>query len=258
MVAVRRGLVAIAFFLVGSACAIGFLSATPSEAAPEGRAWTHRITSLTGEYVNHWKLNDPEPCGLVGEGTVTVKFRITVAPRVSLVYSPTAGAGPSGVGRWIIGVPSAHGPGLFDGPRRAATGTITLVDSTVQRPPEPDQECDPPQKAGCGTRSLGRTTVSFSGYNRRFLQADLAATFRAGPGGCGVGRTERFTDRFLTGGTREGDLLMRMPSVATVNRRRVLIVTGTTRKQTSSTDCEPRGTCSDDITRRVTATFRKL
>jgi hypothetical protein len=83
MVAVR--LFAIAFFLVGSACAVGFLSATPSEAAPEGRAWTHRITSLTGEYVDHWKLSSTEPCGLVGDGTVTVKFRMAVAPRVALV-----------------------------------------------------------------------------------------------------------------------------------------------------------------------------
>lgn len=244
--------------LAGFAGTLGFLSAAPSEAAPEARNWSHRITSLTGQYVNHWTVNDPEPCGLVGDGTLTVTFRMTVAPRVLLVYSRFAGAEPSGYGRWIIGVPSAHGPGLTDGPRRPATGTITLVDNTVQRPPEPDDECEPPQKSGCGTRSLGRTTVSFSGYNRRFLEADLAATFRAGPGGCGFGRTDRFTDRFFTGGTRLGELLLRMPSVATVNRRRVLTVTGTTRKQTSSTDCEPRGTCSDDVTRRVTATFKKL
>jgi hypothetical protein len=242
----------------GFAAAVGFLTAAPSEAAPEARNWSHRITSLTGQYVNHWTVDDPEPCGLVGEGTVTVTFRMTVAPRVLLVYSRFAGAEPSGYGRWIVGVPSAHGPGLTDGPRRPATGTITLVDNTVQQPPRPDDECEPPQKSGCGTRSLGRTTVSFSGYNRRFLRAELAGTFRPGRGGCGLGRTEQFNDRFLTGGTREGELLLRMPSVATVNRRRVLIVTGTTRKQTSSTDCEPRGTCSDDVTRRVTATFKKL
>ena len=49
-----------------------------------------------------------------------------------------------------------------------------------------------------------------------------------------------------------------MPSVATVKQRRVLTVTGASRKQSSSTDCEPRGTCTDDVTRRVTATVRKL
>ena len=225
MVAVRRGLVAIAFFLVGSACAIGFLSATPSEAAPEGRAWTHRLASLTGEYVDRWTVNDPEPCGLVGEGTVTVKFRIAVTPRVALVYSRFAGAEPSGYGRWIIGVPSAHGPGLFDGPRRPATATIELVDSTVQRPPSPIKSVSRRRRRAAGPGRWGArrsaslaTTVAFS---------KLISQRRSGPAsGCGVGRTERFTDRFLTGGTREGDLLMRMPSVATVNRRRVLIVTG--------------------------------
>ena len=250
-----------AILLLGAlAGAIGALAPGTSEAAPEARNWSHRITSLTGEYVNHWTVDDPEPCGLVGDGTVTVRFRMTVAPRVKLVYSPTAGAEPSGVGRWIIGVPSAHGPGLFDGPRRAGTGTITLVDNTVQRPAVPGDECQPPEeKTGCGTRSLGRVSITFAGYNRHFLTADLGGvTFRAVRGWCGTGRTNRFTDRFFTGGTRLGELLVRMPSVATVNRRRVLVVTGTTRKRSSSTECETRGTCSDEVTRRVTATFRKL
>ena len=256
MVAVRRGLFAIAFFLVGSACAVAFLSATPSEAAPEGRAWTHRITSLTGEYVDHWRLNSTEPCRLVGDGTVTVKFRMAIAPRVRLVYSPFASAEPSGYGKWIVGVPSAHGPGLTGAPRRPAAGTITLVDNTVQRPPEPGGECPPLEKAGCGTTSLKRASIDFDGYNRRFLVAGLGASFQRA--NCGIGQTHSFTDRPFSGGTRLGELLLRMPSVATVSRRRVLIVTGTSHKVTSSTDCEPDGSCSDDVTRRVTATFKKL
>jgi hypothetical protein len=218
VVAVRRAHLAFVLLLAFCMCAIAFFASTPSQAAPEARAWSHRITVLSGEYVDRWTVDDPEPCGLVGDGTLTVTFRMTVAPRVLLVYSRFAGAEPSGYGRWIVGVPSAHGPGLTDGPRRPATGTITLVDNTVQRPPRPDDECEPPQKSGCGTRSLGRTTITFTGYNRRFLLADLGAEFRAGRGGCGLGRTDRFTDRFFTGGTREGELLLRMPSVATVNR----------------------------------------
>ena len=116
MVAVFRLRFAIVLLLAAFACAVGFPSATPSEAAPEGRAWTHRITSLTGEYVDHWTLNDPEPCGLVGGGTVTVKFKMAVTPRVALVYSRFASAEPSGYGSWIVGIPSAHGGGLVGAP----------------------------------------------------------------------------------------------------------------------------------------------
>ena len=258
MVVVRPALLAIAFFLVGSACAVGFLSATPSEAASEARprAWTHRITSLTGEYVNHWKLNSSEPCGLVGDGTVTVKFRMTTTPRVALVYSRFASAEPSGYGSWIVGIPSAHGGGLVGGPLRPGAGTITMVDNTVQRPPEPGDECPPPEKSGCGTTSLKRPLIRLSGYNRRFLTTDLLATLRSGQ--CPFGQTDSFTDRYFTGGTRLGELLLSMPSVGAVSRRRVLKLTGTTHKVTSSTDCQPDGTCSDDVTRRVTVTFKKL
>ncbi len=257
MVAVRRFPLAIVFLLVGALCAVGFLSATPSEAAPEGRAWTHRITSFTGEYVDRWTLNDPEPCGLVGGGTVTVKFKMAVNPRVALVYARFASAEPSGYGSWVVGIPSAHGGGLVGAPLRPGAGTITLVDNTVQRPPSPGDECPPPEKGTCGTTALSRPRVDFSGYNRRFLMADLVATL-GGRNGCLAGQSERFTDRFYTGGTRLGELLLRMPSISTVSRRRVLVLTGTTHKRTSSTDCQPNGSCSDDITRRVTATLKKL
>ena len=257
MVAVRRFPLLIALVLVGAVCAAAFLSAAPSEAAPEGRAWTHRITSLTGEYVDHWTLNSTEPCGLVGDGTVTVKFRMATAPRVALVYSRFASAEPSGYGSWIVGIPSAHGGGLVGAPLRPGAGTITMVDNTTQRPPEPGGEpCPPPEKAGCGTTSLKRPLIRLSGYNRRFLHTDLVATLHGGD--CRIGQNDSFTDRYFTGGTRLGELLLAMPSVATVSRRRLLVLTGTTHKRTSSTDCQPDGSCSDDITRRVKVTFKKL
>ena len=108
----------------------------------------------------------------------------------------------------------------------------------------------------CGTTALRRPLIRLTGYNRRFLMADLVATLRSGE--CPFGQTDSFTDRYFTGGTRLGELLLRVPSVATVSRRRVLKLTGTTHKVTSSTDCQPDGTCSDDVTRRVTVTFKKL
>jgi hypothetical protein len=188
---------------------------------------------------------------------VTVKFKLAVTPRVALVYSRFSSAEPSGYGSWIVGVPSAHGGGLTGGPLRRATGAITVVDNTVQRPPEPGGECPAPEKSGCGTTALSRPMVRLSGYNRRFLMADLVATL-GGRNECRGGQNDRFTGRFFTGGTRLGELLLRVPSVSTVSRRRVLVLTGTTHKRTSSADCEPNGSCSDDITRRVTVTFKKL
>jgi hypothetical protein len=49
-----------------------------------------------------------------------------------------------------------------------------------------------------------------------------------------------------------------VPSAAAVSRRRVLVLTGTSHKRTSSADCQPNGSCTDDVTRRVTATLKKL
>ena len=139
---------------------------------------------------------------------------------------------------------------------RPGAGTITLVDNTVQNPPEPDGRRPPRDKSACGTRALSRPMVSFTGYNRSFLEADLGATL-GGREGCLGGQNDRFTDHNHTGGTRLGELLLRMPSIATVSRRRVLVLTGTTRKKTSVCGYAD-GTCTDDITRRVTATLKKL
>lgn len=258
-------LATVALLLSGLACAAGSFS-NPSHAASEARAWTHRITSISGEYVDRWTVDDPRPCGVVGEGSVTVKFKLPIAPRVTLVYSRFAGAQPSGVGSWIVGIPSAHGGGLVSSPPRRVTGTITLVDNTTQRPPEPDDECEPLVKSGCGTVALSRASVRLNGYNRRFLYSDLSGVDfreRGGEGrmnACRIGQTTDFTDRQYSGGTRLGELLLQMPSVSAVARRRVLTVTGTSHKRTATPDCEYTGTssCTDDVTRRVTVTFRKL
>ncbi len=97
-----------------------------------------------------------------------------------------------------------------------------------------------------------------SGYNRRFLQADVAGfQFASRQGECHLGQSELFTER-LAGGTRLGELLMKMPSIATVARRRTLIVTGTSHKVTSYPECGGDTSCTDDVTRRVSVTFKKL
>lgn len=265
MVAVRGLRLALVLMLATGACAVGFLSTTSSEASSGQRAWTHRLTSLSGEYVDHWSVNDPRPCGPVGDGTVTVKFRMAVRPRLAFFYDRFSSAEPSGFGNWVLGTPSAHGQGVVPWPSRPVTGTITLVDNTAPRAPEPDEQCEQPNKTGCGTTVLSGAKISIGGYNRNFLIVDLRSVEFGKRGGtgrslaCRIGQTTSFTERPYSGGTRLGELLLRMPTPSAFARRRVLTVTGTSRKRTSFAECETEGeNCTDDVTRRFTATFRRI
>jgi hypothetical protein len=158
-----------------------------------------------------------------------------------------------------VGIPGPFG-GLRDIPSQPAAGTITFADSTTQNPPEPGDQCVPTDKSGCGTFALPRVAkAAIGGYNRRFLQADLEAVRLTPRGECRVGQLVSFSER-LTGGTPlRGELLLRMPSVSVVARRRVLTVVGTSHKRTAFTECEGDATgCSDDVTRRVSVTFKHL
>jgi hypothetical protein len=146
-------------------------------------------------------------------------------------------------------------------PAQPATGTVTFVDSTTQNPPDPgSSDCTPLDKSGCGTFAFPRgAKSSISGYNRRFLKADLfGAPFSPRRGGCHVGQLSNFTERLAGGTPLKGELLIRMPSVRVVAHRRVLTVVGTSHKLTTYTDCGGDTSCSDDVTRRVSVTFKKL
>jgi hypothetical protein len=57
-------------------------------AGPTGVAvrMTHTI-SIRGELVDHWTIDDPHECA-VGDGTLTVRFRTTVAVRVKPFIDP--------------------------------------------------------------------------------------------------------------------------------------------------------------------------
>lgn len=258
MLGVSRVCLSIALLLASLAAAASFLPAT--RAATEGRPYSHRITVLDGRLVDHWTVIDSAPCHATGDGTVTLNFRFVKTKLVWLVLSPSHNGEPNNtLGSWVVGIPGPTG-GIRDMPAQPAIGTIAFVDNTTQNPPEPESgPCVPTDKSGCGTFALGRAAkASVSGYNRRFLRADIGGvSLVPRRGECHIGRFAGFTDRLAGGTPLRGELLIRMPSVATVKHRRVLTVVGTSHKQTTSTDCEANASsCSDDITRRVSVTFK--
>jgi hypothetical protein len=222
--------------------------------------------TVTGELVDHWTIVDTRPCRVTGDGTVTVSFQLAKPKLVSPVIDSSAAGEPNNSpGSWVIGIP---GPlrGVNPIKSQNATGTITLVDNTTQNPPEPDSgPCEPVDKSGCGTTHFGRAAkVRISGYNRRFILADLTGVdfdLRGGSGratNCRISELTRFTDR-LAGGTRAGELLLKMPRASSVARKRVTTVVGTSHKNNLYEDCEGSdNACSEDVTRRVTVVFKHL
>ena len=148
---IRLGVV---LLLVGLAGAAALLSTSSSHASAQGRPWTHRLTSVTGELVDHWTYNDPAPRGAVGEGTVTLRFRLVKPRLVTLIIDPSKNGEPNNsLGSWIVGIPGPTG-GIRDTPALPASGTVTWVDNTTQRPPDPGGDCTPTDKTGCGTAPI--------------------------------------------------------------------------------------------------------
>jgi hypothetical protein len=253
--------VAVALLLVSVGATVALLAASAGAAPQKAFHYTHRV-AMTGTLVDHWTVNDPEDCGLVGDGTMTVKFRMAKSPKVRLVIDPVKNGEPNNsLGSWVLGVPV--GGGIGDLPYQPATGTITLVDNTTLRPRPSGGDCGEQEKADCGTSPLVRGLSKVAGYNRRQLFADLSGVEFTRKGGhgravqCGHGQVAIFSDAALVGGTRRGELLLRMPSASTVAHRGVLHVSGRTHKHTSYADCGA-GPCSDDVTRTVSVTFTKL
>jgi hypothetical protein len=261
MLEMSRVRVTILLFVVSFAVVAGLL-ATTTDAASNSRAWTHRITAVDGELIDHWAYNDSSPCGAFGDGTVTVKFHFTKPKLVELIMDPYHAGNPSNKpGSWVVGIPGPTG-GIRDMPYQPATGTISLVDNTAQHP---GNSCTPTDKSDCGTLPLSRAAKSvIQGYNRHWLLADLSSVELSRRGGygrattCRIGQLSVFSERLAGGTPLKGELLMKMPSISAVKHRRVLTVVGTSHKLTSAPDCGSGATCSDDVTRRVSVTFKHL
>jgi hypothetical protein len=260
MAAMRRTHVAIVLLLVAVAAAV----AAVAGAAPAKRfKYSHRVL-VEGLYVDHWTMDETFPCGRVGDGTVTVKWQFKKLTKVRLYYDKYAG-GPNGTsGSWVLGSPAGGGVGHM--PSQPGTGTITLVDNTTQHPPDPGDTCEETTpKSDCGTVPLlGPPLVGVTGDGKHRLVADLGRVNfdrRGGAGRpvkCSIGQATTFNDIFYSGRANAGKLAIPMASVAAVAHRRVVRVVGSSHKQTGSTDCASGNVCTDDVTRKVTVSFKRL
>jgi hypothetical protein len=256
-----RARLAVALLLLCAGAAVVLLASVAGAASEKRFHYTHRVT-IQGLVVNHWTVDDPDYCGMVGDGTMTVRYRFANPPKVRPEIDPYYGAeGSNGKGGWLLATPV--GGGHSDLSFQRAVGTITLVDNTTQRPPRPDNTCEPTEKQDCGSVALGHALASVKGYDRTSIYTDLAGVEFQRRGGngrsprCGTGQATIFSDRYYTGGNRKGELLIKMPSARVLAQRRVVRVVGTTHKRTSDPDCIPGG-CTNDVTRTVIVTFTRL
>lgn len=230
----------------------GLALATPAEAL---RA-SHTV-SVKGELVDRWTIDDPAECGPVGGGTLTVTFQT----RPLRVYPYIDKFQRNGKGSWIIGVPFGK-KNVKDAPDSKATGTVTRVDNTTLRPLADGEPCKPAKKIGCGVSQLRRASGSVSRYDRNHVKVGFSGEGAFGLGGtdaCGSGGLSGFSNRVLTGGGEAGALLVRMPKPSTLKRRRTVVLTGHTHKTTTLKDrLNPDSeTTVDDVTRKVTVTFKR-
>jgi hypothetical protein len=260
---VSRIRIAAALLLAAAGGAAVLLSTTADASSGKRFHYSHRVV-LEGLYVDHWTIDETYACGRVGEGTVTVKWRFKKLTKVRLFYDKYAG-GPNGLpGSWVLGSPAGGGVGHM--PSMPGTGMITLVDNTTQHPPDPGDTCEETTpKSDCGTVPLlGPPLVGVSGHGKRLLLADLGRVNfdrRGGAGRavkCSIGQATTFNDIFYSGRANEGKLVIPMASQAAVARRRVVRVVGSSHKQTGTSECARGDVCTDDVTRKVTVTFKKL
>jgi hypothetical protein len=239
------------------ASAVLVLAAAPAEAREFH--YSHRFVA-TGHLVDHWTVDDPGYCGAVGSGTVTVDFTSAKPSRALVVIDATHNGEPNNtLGSWaLLGPGDAFGH-ITDIRSKPATGTIDLVDDTAPRLPADGGDCGGGiDKSGCGAHPLRKSArVRVSGYNRKLILGDLDSVFFDHFGACGIGSLDAFSDPpALAGGNRIGELLITMPRQSKL-RRKVVTVTRTTHKKTTTGD-PGSATYTDDVTRTFSVTFTRL
>ena len=242
-----------------AAAAAGVVAAAPATA--DAARLTHTVT-IAGELVNHWSIDEPGPCGTVGDGTVTVRFKTTRRTAVLPYIDPFARALGGGYRAWIVAEPLGPGRRLFtDMGYVKATGTVTRVDNTVSKPPEPGdtEPCPPIEKDACGTVPLGSargTRAGIGRFDRRRITVNAIGEFAPRRGSCGFGQLEFWADHRFVGRAAEGWLPVKMPSARKLKRRRVVRARGSSHKRTTFADPGDETTV-DDVTRSATVTFRR-
>ena len=240
--------------LLVAAAALGFAPASATGKTP----MTHKVT-ITGELVNHWTIDEHRgECGRVGSGTLSMKFKTTEARRVKPYrnsYRP---------GDWSI-VEDYGGHLEFMRPEKAE-GTVTRIDDTTQQtaPPTPDGEpgCEPAApRTGCGTFPLKNPWASANGYDNRSIKVDVGTGRMSDQSGrdtkCLSGQLDAWEGhQELFGGGKEGEVLLKMPKESDLRTKKVVTVTGKTRKKTSLLDPDYEDSTTD-ITRKATVTFTR-
>ena len=234
------------------------LAATAGLAAPATARMTHTV-SIEGQLTDNWSIDDPRECGAVGSGTLTVGFKSTqkraVLPRIERFQRGEGGR----YGAWTVWVPL--GRNLKHMPFLRSAGTITRVDNTTKRPLAGGEPCKPADKSGCGARPLAKSFTGFRQYGRRHLTVQLSTQpFEYDSGECLSGDVGRWSHYALAGGAKStGDLVFRMPKPSVLKRKRVVRLTGSAHRRTVLKDpyVDDAATLINDVTRRVTVTFRR-
>jgi hypothetical protein len=242
------------FRALAVAAAIAAATLVPASASAAAPGWkmTHKVT-IEGKFVNHWTISDDQDCGPVGDGTLTVKFHTTVATRVRPYLDDYAGGG------WNVAVPHGYKGHLLTAMDYAkVAGTITRVDNTTPRPfAEMTEPCSPLSRRGCGTFPLSKKSGAYvyGGHRPSRISVHAATNFESG--GCLIGDASTFdATRALVGGNQDGNVLVKMPR-ASAFKRRVVRIGGKTHKRSAWGD-PGYGTSTNDISRKVTVTFKRL
>ncbi len=250
---------------IGLVCLTALLAAA-ALAAPAGAKpirMTHTI-SIKGELVNHWTYDDPGPCGIVGDGTVTVKFQTKVRVAVLPYIDPYIRSDAGRYGVWVVTVPIGANRDRITGVGHIpAAGTITRVDNTTRYPQNPDRTdpCDELDKSGCGTvpLSLGRRGPlgTIGRVDKSRISVSLGSErFQLPRETCMSGDLEFWSDHRFTGRTAEGALAVKMPTLSALKRRRVTRASGKSHKRTVFSDPGDESS-SNDVTRSATVTFTR-
>jgi len=232
--------------------------------------FTNKVT-MSATLTDNWTVQDTNSCGPVGNGSVGVSLTTDGSTRFRPYYSSSAGRPTSRkLGAYVLLVPQGVASTQM-GPRKSS-GTITRVDNTVPGPNTiaPDQPCDPLDKSGCGVQNVKSSArIEFTDFDphHQLGTVGLPRGDLQGLGACQIGALQSWqTPHSVAGGLDaagdslvESGMLLKMPSVASVKRKRTTVLTVTDHKSTTTLPVfDGTATYTDDVTRTITVTIKRL